>query len=55
MLVTITAALLLIQPFGVLGAAWTTLVGSAVSAILRTGLLMKLLGQTQQPVGALND
>ncbi len=45
MVVTIAAALLLIHPFGVLGAALTTLVASLVSALLRTGLLVKFLGK----------
>ena len=43
MLVTITAAVLLIFPYGVVGAAWTTLIGSAVSAVLRSGLVFKFL------------
>ncbi len=45
MLITITAALLLISPYGVLGAAWTTLIASATSAILRSILLVKFLGE----------
>lgn len=45
MVVTITAAFLLIDRFGVLGAAWTTLIGSSISAILRSGLLVVFLGQ----------
>ena len=45
MLVTVTAAVLLIQPLGVLGAAWTTLIGGATSAILRTILLVTFLKQ----------
>ncbi len=45
MIVTITAALALIQPLGVVGAAWTTLIGSATSAILRTVLVAKFLGE----------
>lgn len=49
MVVTIVTMLLLIEPYGVLGAAWTMLVGSATGAILRTGLLMRFLGQ--QPEG----
>ncbi len=48
MVVTITAAVLLIEPLGVVGAAWTTLIGSATSAILRTVLVAKFLGE--QPV-----
>ena len=44
MLVTITAAIALIQPLGIVGAAWTTLIGSATSAILRTIFLAKFLG-----------
>jgi len=43
MLITITAAFLLIFPYGVVGAAWTTLIGSAVSAILRSVLVLKFL------------
>jgi O-antigen/teichoic acid export membrane protein len=43
MLVTITAAILLILPLGVLGAAWTTLIGSATGAILRSFLLVSFL------------
>ena len=50
MFVTITAMLLLIRPWGVLGAAWTMLIGSATSAILRTGLLVNFLGQ-KSPTG----
>lgn len=45
MLVTITAAALLIYPYGVLGAAWTTLIGSSISALLRSGLLVKFLNE----------
>ena len=45
MLVTITAAVALIQPLGVLGAAWTTLIGAATSAILRTVLVAKFLSE----------
>ena len=45
MLVTITAALLLVDSLGVLGAAWTTLISSATGAILRSGLLVKFLRQ----------
>jgi O-antigen/teichoic acid export membrane protein len=45
MLVTITAAVLLIRPLGVLGAAWTTLIGSATGAILRSVLLVTFLRQ----------
>ena len=52
MVVTIVTMLLLIEPYGVLGAAWTMLVGSATGAILRTGLLMRFLGQ--QPEGDLD-
>ena len=43
MLVTVTAAVLLIQPLGVLGAAWTTLIGAATSAIFRSILLVTFL------------
>ena len=45
MFVSITAALLLIEPLGVLGAAWTTLIGAATCAILRTILLVTFLRQ----------
>ena len=45
MLVTISAAVLLIKPYGVVGAAWTTLLGSFTSAVLRSGLLMKFLNE----------
>ena len=45
MCITVTAAVLLIRPLGVLGAAWTTLIGSAVSAILRSLLLVTFLSQ----------
>ena len=45
MFVTITAAIALIQPLGVLGAAWTTLVGSTTSAILRTAFVVKFLSE----------
>lgn len=51
MLVTITAAVALIQPLGVLGAAWTTLIGAATSAILRTLMVVKFLGE-EPPLGA---
>jgi len=50
MLVTITAAILLIRPFGVVGAAWTTLISSATGAILRTILLVTFLRQPPQNV-----
>ena len=43
MFISVAAAVLLIQPLGVLGAAWTTLIGAATSAILRTGLVFKFL------------
>ena len=45
MLVTIVAAALLIYPYGVVGAAWTTLIGSMVGSTLRSGLLFKFLGE----------
>ena len=45
MIVTITAALALIEPLGVVGAAWTTLIGSATSAVLRTALVAKFLSE----------
>jgi len=49
MLVTISAALLLIKPYGAAGAAWTTLIGSVVGAVLRSGLLIKFLNQEPTP------
>ena len=53
MCVTIVAAVLLIYPLGVVGAAWTTLVGSATCAILRTILVAYFLKQkTQKPEGS---
>ena len=45
MFITVTAAVLLIRPLGVLGAAWTTLIGAATSAILRSILLVTFLRQ----------
>ena len=51
MLVTITAALLLVDSLGVLGAAWTTLISSATGAILRSGLLVKFLRQEPRSGG----
>ena len=53
MVITITAALLLIQPHGVLGVAWTTLIGSVTGAILRSILLAIFLRQ-ESSSGALN-
>jgi O-antigen/teichoic acid export membrane protein len=55
MLVTITAAILLIPPMGVVGAAWTTLIGASTSAILRTILLVAFLRETPQVGGLAND
>lgn len=55
MLVTITAAILLIRPFGVVGAAWTTLISSSTSAILRSILLVTFLRQKRESEGLLND
>ncbi len=55
MLVTITAAVLLIQPLGVVGAAWTTLIGSATSATLRSALLVRFLREKPQVGGLVND
>ena len=45
MLITITAAVLLIFPYGVVGAALTSLIGSLVSSTLRSGLLIKFLNE----------
>ena len=47
MVITITAAVLLIYPYGVVGAAWTSLVGSFICATLRSGLLFKFLGESK--------
>ena len=52
MLVTITAALILIPKLGLIGAAWTSLIGSATSAILRTVLVGKFLGEKPLTGGA---
>ena len=49
MLVTISAALLLIKPYGVEGAAWTTLIGAVVGSGLRSGLLIKFLNEEPIP------
>ena len=49
MLVTISAAVLLIKPYGVAGAAWTTLIGSVVGAAFRSGLLIKFLNE-EEPI-----
>lgn len=53
MLVTITAALALIQPLGVLGAAWTMCIGSGTSAILRSIVVARYLVQAA-PAGGDN-
>ena len=45
MVVTITVAILLIYPFGVIGAVWTTLAGAAISAVLRFVLLIVFLNR----------
>ena len=45
MLITIAAALLLIFPYGVVGAAWTTLISSVTSAVLRSVLVAKFLSE----------
>ena len=45
MFVTITAAILLIKPLGVWGAAWTFLIGSVTGAVLRSILVVKFLGE----------
>ena len=55
MLVTITAAVLLIRPLGVVGAAWTTLISASTSAILRTILLATFLCEKPQTGGLIND
>jgi len=54
MLITITAALLLIGPYGVLGAAWTTLIAASTGAILRTILLFTFLRRKPQSGGLAN-
>ena len=54
MIISVTAAVLLIPPLGVLGAAWTTLIGSAVSAILRSILLLTFVRQKPHS-GGQND
>lgn len=54
MLVTITAAILLIRPYGVVGAAWTTLIGSVTGATLRSILLFTFLSRESNS-GGLND
>ena len=51
MLISVAAAVLLIPPLGVLGAAWTTLIGSAVGASLRSILLVTFLNQKPQSGG----
>ena len=45
MVITITVAILLIFPFGVMGAVWTSLVGAVTSAVLRFGLLLVFLNR----------
>jgi len=55
MLVTITAAILLIRPLGVVGAAWTTLISSSTSAILRTILLVVFLREKPEIGGLANE
>ena len=55
MVVTITAAILLIRPLGVVGAAWTTLIASATSAILRAILLATFLREKPDVGGLVND
>ena len=47
MVITITAAVVLIYSYGVVGAAWTTLIGSLTCAILRSGLLFKFLAESK--------
>jgi O-antigen/teichoic acid export membrane protein len=54
MVITITSALLLIHPYGVFGAAWTTLIAASTSAILRSVLLMTFLGW-KSSVGGVDD
>lgn len=55
MLVTITAAILLVPQLGVVGAAWTTLIGASTSATLRTILLVTFLREKPQVGGLVND
>ena len=55
MLVTITAAIFLIRPLGVIGAAWTTLISSSTSAILRTILLVVFLREKPEIGGLANE
>ncbi len=43
MIVVITAAVLLVNPLGVMGAVWTSLIGTVVSATLRFALLLVFL------------
>ena len=49
MVITITAAVLLISTYGLLGVAWTTLIGSFTCAVLRSGLLFKFLAESPTP------
>lgn len=45
MIIVITVAILLIFPMGVMGAVWTTLIGSACSAVMRLVLLVVFLNR----------
>jgi len=45
MFVTITVAILLVFPLGVMGAVWTALIGSAASAVMRYVLLIIFLNR----------
>ena len=45
MIIAITVAILLIFPMGVMGAVWTTLIGSACSAVMRLVLLVVFLNR----------
>jgi len=51
MVITIVASLLLIEPLGVLGAAWTTLIGSVTGSVLRSILLVTFLRQQPESGG----
>ena len=52
LVVTLIAAVLLVIPYGILGAAWTTLIASAVSASLRTVAVIYFLQQRSKIEGA---
>jgi len=48
MVVTLTSVVLLVYPYGVMGAVWTTLINSLVSAALRSGLLTMFLSRKSE-------